>query len=131
MLIMFALRCRAVSLCRHLLGYCTAKGELVSGILFPKPLDLKFYQDSIKFILFLALMASLGMIYSLIMYIRHNVSMVQFSRRPVLSFAFSILFPYGLSNLLCFYLDTAHARFWLMQLRKCWCLSTRTDRLIL
>ena len=45
----------------------------MTAILYPKPLDFKFYQDSIKFILFLAVMASLGMTYSLIMYIRNNV----------------------------------------------------------
>ena len=45
------------------------------AILYPKPLDFKFYQDSVKFILFLAFMASLGMIYSLVMYIRNGVSL--------------------------------------------------------
>ena len=58
-----------------LAGFCTAKGELVCAILYPKPLDFKFYQDSVKFILFLAFMASLGMIYSLVMYVRNDVSL--------------------------------------------------------
>ena len=58
-----------------LAGFCTAKGELVCAILYPKPLDFKFYQDSVKFILFLAFMASLGMIYSLVMYVRNGVSL--------------------------------------------------------
>ncbi|XP_076451738.1 polyamine-transporting ATPase 13A3-like isoform X2 [Babylonia areolata] len=62
-------------------GYCTAKGELVTAILFPKPLDFKFYQDSVKFILFLAVMASLGMTYSLIMYIRNNAPVGQMIKR--------------------------------------------------
>lgn len=57
-------------------GYCTSKGELVCAILYPKPLDFRFYQDSVKFILFLACMAVVGMAYSLVMYIRNNVSML-------------------------------------------------------
>ncbi|KAL5014330.1 hypothetical protein ScPMuIL_008600 [Solemya velum] len=51
-------------------GFCTAKGDLVRGILFPKPLGFKFYQDSIRFIMFLFCVASLGMIYSIATYIR-------------------------------------------------------------
>ena len=31
-------------------GYSTAKGELVRSILFPKPVDMKFYTDSLKFV---------------------------------------------------------------------------------
>ena len=31
-------------------GYATAKGELVRSILFPKPVDMKFYTDSMKFV---------------------------------------------------------------------------------
>lgn len=62
-------------------GYCTAKGELVCAILYPKPLDFKFYQDSVKFILFLAVMASLGMTYSLIMYIRNDAPVGQMIKR--------------------------------------------------
>ncbi|XP_071110416.1 polyamine-transporting ATPase 13A3-like isoform X1 [Haliotis cracherodii] len=47
-------------------GFNTAKGELVRAILYPKPLGFKFYQDAMRFILFLAVVASLGMIYSII-----------------------------------------------------------------
>ena len=64
-----------MTVCVLLAGFCTAKGELVCAILYPKPLDFKFYQDSVKFILFLAFMASLGMIYSLVMYVRNDVSL--------------------------------------------------------
>ncbi|KAL8587281.1 hypothetical protein ACOMHN_045528 [Nucella lapillus] len=62
-------------------GYCTAKGELVTAILYPKPLDFKFYQDSVKFIMFLAVMASLGMTYSLIMYIRNGAPVSRMIKR--------------------------------------------------
>ncbi len=32
-------------------GFQTSKGELIRSILFPKPIDFKFYQDSVRFIL--------------------------------------------------------------------------------
>nr|XP_022336548.1 probable cation-transporting ATPase 13A3 isoform X1 [Crassostrea virginica] len=54
-------------------GFRTAKGELVRAILFPKPLDFKFYRDAMKFILFLGCMAALGMTYSIIIYVRQGV----------------------------------------------------------
>lgn len=56
------------------LGFRTAKGELVRAILFPKPLDMKFYRDAMKFILFLGCMAALGMTYSIIIYVKQGVS---------------------------------------------------------
>lgn len=51
-------------------GFNTAKGELVRAILFPKPLGFKFYQDAMKFILFLACVAVFGMAYSVYSYVR-------------------------------------------------------------
>ena len=58
-------------------GFSTAKGELVRSILFPKPIGFKFYQDAMKFILFLCCIATLGMIYSttmlLVQGVRHIV----------------------------------------------------------
>ena len=70
------IRCFSVSLnyIIFLLGFSTAKGELVRAILFPKPLGFKFYQDAMKFILFLAGMAFFGMVYSVVAYIRLKVS---------------------------------------------------------
>jgi len=47
-------------------GFSTAKGELVRAILFPKPLDFKFTRDSYKYIAFLATMALVGMIYTIV-----------------------------------------------------------------
>lgn len=57
-----------------LTGFNTAKGELVRAILYPKPLGFKFYQDAMRFILFLAVVASLGMIYSIIIETQMGVS---------------------------------------------------------
>ena len=34
-------------------GFFTAKGNLVSSILYPQPTDFRFYQDSAKFLLIL------------------------------------------------------------------------------
>ncbi|NWR50549.1 AT132 ATPase, partial [Regulus satrapa] len=37
-------------------GFCTAKGDLISSILYPKPVSFKFYKDAVKFVLFLAIL---------------------------------------------------------------------------
>ncbi|NWW21020.1 AT132 ATPase, partial [Falcunculus frontatus] len=37
-------------------GFCTAKGDLISSILYPKPVTFKFYKDAVKFVLFLAML---------------------------------------------------------------------------
>ncbi|KAH9508704.1 hypothetical protein Btru_049665, partial [Bulinus truncatus] len=55
-------------------GFNTSKGELVRAILFPKPLDFKFYRDALRFILFLGAVAILGMAYSLYTYIINEES---------------------------------------------------------
>jgi cation-transporting ATPase 13A3/4/5 len=44
-------------------GFSTSKGDLVKSILFPKPMDFKFYEDSLRFIGFLFLVAICGMAY--------------------------------------------------------------------
>jgi len=48
-------------------GFATAKGELVRSILYPKPVDFKFTQDGIKFIGCLAIIALIGMFYTIIL----------------------------------------------------------------
>ncbi|XP_063965726.1 polyamine-transporting ATPase 13A3-like isoform X1 [Lytechinus pictus] len=47
-------------------GFSTMKGDLVRSILFPKPVGFKFYSDSMKFIGILAILASIGIIYSVV-----------------------------------------------------------------
>ncbi|XP_032579867.1 probable cation-transporting ATPase 13A3 isoform X1 [Drosophila sechellia] len=47
-------------------GNITAKGELIRSILYPPPVDYKFEQDSYKFIQFLAIIACVGFIYTLV-----------------------------------------------------------------
>ncbi|NXH83109.1 AT132 ATPase, partial [Edolisoma coerulescens] len=41
-------------------GFCTAKGDLISSILYPKPVSFKFYRDAMRFVLFLAVLAQCG-----------------------------------------------------------------------
>ena len=50
-------------------GFDTSKGGLIRSILYPKPLGFKFYEDSIKFILFLSAVALVGMTYCAYAYI--------------------------------------------------------------
>uniref|UniRef100_A0A8C0UTB1 ATPase cation transporting 13A2 n=1 Tax=Cyanistes caeruleus TaxID=156563 RepID=A0A8C0UTB1_CYACU len=42
-------------------GFCTAKGDLISSILYPKPVSFKFYKDAVKFVLFLAVLGRSGL----------------------------------------------------------------------
>lgn len=44
------------SSCSYPIGFCTAKGDLISSILYPKPVTFKFYKDAVKFVLFLAVL---------------------------------------------------------------------------
>jgi magnesium-transporting ATPase (P-type) len=61
-------------------GFSTAKGEMVRSILFPKPLSgFKFYQDAVRFVIFLFFIAALGMAYCIHLYIRRHVSVVHSS----------------------------------------------------
>ncbi|XP_077204016.1 putative cation-transporting ATPase 13A5 [Paroedura picta] len=53
-------------------GFSTAKGDLVRSILYPKPLNFKLYRDAFKFILGLAVIAVLGMVYAIYVYTSHK-----------------------------------------------------------
>jgi cation-transporting P-type ATPase 13A2 len=48
-------------------GYSTTKGELIRAILHPKPVDFRFHNETYKYIGALALLALVGMIFSIIM----------------------------------------------------------------
>ena len=48
-------------------GFLTSKGELVRSILYPKPVDFKFQRHAYYFILFLAAVACIGFIYTIIL----------------------------------------------------------------
>lgn len=47
-------------------GFNTSKGDLVRSIMYPPPVDFKFEQDSYKFVILLACIASIGVIYTVI-----------------------------------------------------------------
>ena len=47
-------------------GFSTSKGELVRSILYPKPVDHKFNKDAGSFLLFLAAIAMIGFIYTIV-----------------------------------------------------------------
>ncbi|XP_057175089.1 cation-transporting ATPase 13A2 isoform X1 [Triplophysa rosa] len=55
-------------------GFFTAKGDLISSVLYPQPLDFRFYSDAMKFILFLAVLALAGTIYSLVILSKSNTT---------------------------------------------------------
>jgi len=47
-------------------GFNTSKGGLVRSIMYPPPVDFKFEQDSYKFVIILACIASIGAIYTIV-----------------------------------------------------------------
>ncbi|XP_038605005.1 probable cation-transporting ATPase 13A4 [Tachyglossus aculeatus] len=51
-------------------GFNTAKGDLVRSILYPKPMNFKLYRDAIRFLLCLVGAASIGMIYTICVYVK-------------------------------------------------------------
>ena len=53
-------------------GFETARGDLVRSILFPKPMDFKFYRDSMRFIMLLFGIAAIGMCYCIYVYIKRG-----------------------------------------------------------
>ncbi|KFQ63190.1 putative cation-transporting ATPase 13A2, partial [Pelecanus crispus] len=58
-------------------GFCTAKGDLISSILYPKPVSFKFYKDAMKFVLFLSILAFIGTLYSILILVKNQVPMEQ------------------------------------------------------
>uniref|UniRef100_A0A8C8RTU3 ATPase cation transporting 13A2 n=1 Tax=Pelusios castaneus TaxID=367368 RepID=A0A8C8RTU3_9SAUR len=58
-------------------GFCTAKGDLISSILYPKPVSFRFYKDAVKFVLFLAVLALIGTTYSIVILIKNQVPLQQ------------------------------------------------------
>ncbi|XP_039197442.1 probable cation-transporting ATPase 13A5 isoform X1 [Crotalus tigris] len=50
-------------------GFNTTKGELVRSILYPKPVNFRLYQEAFRFIVGLAVIGILGMIYTICVYV--------------------------------------------------------------
>ncbi|KAM4609747.1 polyamine-transporting ATPase 13A2 isoform 2-T2 [Polymixia lowei] len=55
-------------------GFFTAKGDLISSILHPQPINFSFYRDATKFLFFLGVVALIGTIYSLVVLSRSNAT---------------------------------------------------------
>ncbi|GAA6107235.1 cation-transporting ATPase 13A2 isoform X1 [Tachysurus ichikawai] len=55
-------------------GFFTAKGDLISSILYPQPVNFRFYADAIKFLLFLGVLALIGTVYSIVVLYRSNTT---------------------------------------------------------
>lgn len=55
-------------------GFMTAKGKLVRSILYPRPNKFRFYEDSLKFIIVLAIMSVLGFLVTLPVQLRAGTS---------------------------------------------------------
>lgn len=58
-------------------GFFTAKGNLVSSILYPQPISFRFYQDAMKFLLILGFIALIGAIYIFVILFRTNITWLQ------------------------------------------------------
>lgn len=56
-------------------GFFTAKGGLVSSILYPQDSDFRFNRDASKFLLFLGALACMGTIYSILLMIKYKASL--------------------------------------------------------
>lgn len=54
-------------------GFSTAKGALVRSILYSQPTCFKFYRGAVMFVLLLFAVASVGMIFTLYLYIKRHV----------------------------------------------------------
>ncbi|XP_028265066.1 polyamine-transporting ATPase 13A2 isoform X2 [Parambassis ranga] len=58
-------------------GFFTAKGNLVSSILYPQPLNFRFYKDAMKFLFILGSIASIGSIYIFVILYRSNATWLE------------------------------------------------------
>lgn len=59
-----------------LLGFNTAKGDLVRSILYPKPVNYKLYRDALVFLCSLIGLSMIGMVYAVCVFaldgVRHQ-----------------------------------------------------------
>eukprot|EP00062_Callorhinchus_milii_P016851 gi/632968599/ref/XP_007900615.1/ PREDICTED: probable cation-transporting ATPase 13A4 [Callorhinchus milii] len=67
----------------HRTGFSTAKGELVRSILYPKPMDFKLYQDAFRFLMCLGVIAILGMIYTICVFLVKGRSVVEMVKKAL------------------------------------------------
>lgn len=53
-------------------GFNTSKGELIKSILYPRPIEFRFYEDSIKFVSMLFCVAAIGIVYTVHLYTKRG-----------------------------------------------------------
>ena len=90
-------------------GFYTAKGNLIRSILFPKPVDFKFFSDAMKFIGVLCFFAAAGFIYTCYVFISEGADKKEIAMRaldvitiavpPALPAAMSVGTVYALQRL--------------------------------
>lgn len=54
-------------------GFSTTKGELLRAIKFPRPLGFRFYKEAMRFVYFLFFLSSIGMGYTIYLYVERKV----------------------------------------------------------
>lgn len=58
-------------------GFSTAKGDLIRSILYPKPVNFRLYREAFRFIVCLALIGILGLVYTIGVYVTRKVGSVR------------------------------------------------------
>ena len=77
------LRARHAKAAVHKTGFLTLKGQLLLSILFPKPITLSFYSDSLKYIYMLAVLAGVGFAFSLYSQLKLGMSFYYIATRAL------------------------------------------------
>ncbi|XP_023320447.1 probable cation-transporting ATPase 13A3 [Eurytemora carolleeae] len=80
-------------------GFMTTKGELVRAILFPPPLDFKFFSDFLKSVYVFLTLGLIGMGYSMAMWIRNGgtISEILLNSLDILTFVVPPILPAALT----------------------------------
>ncbi|KAJ1086895.1 hypothetical protein NDU88_000093 [Pleurodeles waltl] len=55
-------------------GFNTTKGDMVRSILYPKPVNFKLHRDVARFFMFLAFLALIGIVYTIIIFVPRRIS---------------------------------------------------------
>jgi cation-transporting ATPase 13A2 len=64
-------------------GFNSVKGNLIRSILFPKEVEIKFKKDSIRYILFMAMVSFIGFFISLPFMLSHGIDIYTISTRSL------------------------------------------------
>ncbi|KAL3321032.1 hypothetical protein Ciccas_000270 [Cichlidogyrus casuarinus] len=64
-------------------GFKTTRGELIRGILFPKPIEFQFNNDARQFVIFLACLAAIGFFASIFLMVRVHLGYFTIIKRAL------------------------------------------------